>query len=191
MADDGVGGEDEPSEVDGSSAPQQTNGALTGGASSSDAAQAARRDTLKKAAAAAGVAAATWVAPRIDGLSIRPDYAAAGTARGTFGPFQKNLGPNNGTSNFNVPTPAGTEPISAVYSGDDVNGNITVSFNSMDQPWNSNCRVSSFGGSATFGVGNVRFNSTNNTTASWDIYNPFWGNTNTAGCNQLNFTIIC
>jgi hypothetical protein len=39
-----------------------------------------RRDALKKAGAASLVAGAVWAAPRIDGLSIVPDYASAGTA---------------------------------------------------------------------------------------------------------------
>jgi hypothetical protein len=38
-----------------------------------------RRNALKKAAVGAGVAGAVWVAPKIDGLSIVPDYASAGT----------------------------------------------------------------------------------------------------------------
>jgi hypothetical protein len=38
-----------------------------------------RRDALKKAAAAGAVSAAVWAAPRVDGLSIAPDYASAGT----------------------------------------------------------------------------------------------------------------
>jgi len=36
-----------------------------------------RRSVLKKAAVGAAVAGTVWNAPRIDGLSIRPDYAAA------------------------------------------------------------------------------------------------------------------
>jgi hypothetical protein len=38
-----------------------------------------RRDALKKAAIGAGIAGAVWSAPRIEGLSLVPDYAAAGT----------------------------------------------------------------------------------------------------------------
>lgn len=40
----------------------------------------ARRDALKKAAVGTAVAGAVWVAPRVDGLSLVPDYASAGTA---------------------------------------------------------------------------------------------------------------
>ena len=36
-----------------------------------------RRDLLKKSVAAAGVAGVVWSAPRVEGLSLRPDYAAA------------------------------------------------------------------------------------------------------------------
>lgn len=38
---------------------------------------ASRRDFLRKTAVATGVTAATWAAPNIQGLSLRPDYAAA------------------------------------------------------------------------------------------------------------------
>lgn len=41
-----------------------------------------RRAAMKKAAAAAAVAGAVWSAPRIEGLSLVPDYAAAGTFAG-------------------------------------------------------------------------------------------------------------
>jgi hypothetical protein len=41
-----------------------------------------RRDALKKAAIGAGIAGAVWSAPRIEGLSLVPDYAAAGTIPG-------------------------------------------------------------------------------------------------------------
>ena len=44
---------------------------------------ATRRDALKKAAGAAAIGAAVWSAPKLDGFSIVPDYAAAGT--GTTG----------------------------------------------------------------------------------------------------------
>lgn len=40
----------------------------------------ARREALKKAAVGAAVAGAVWTAPKVEGLSIVPDYAAAGTA---------------------------------------------------------------------------------------------------------------
>jgi hypothetical protein len=40
----------------------------------------ARREAIKKAAAGAAVAGAVWTAPRVEGLSLVPDYAAAGTA---------------------------------------------------------------------------------------------------------------
>lgn len=38
-----------------------------------------RRTAVKKAIAAAGVAGAVWVAPRVEGLSIIPDFASAAT----------------------------------------------------------------------------------------------------------------
>ncbi len=36
-----------------------------------------RRELLKKSAVAAGVVGVAWSAPRVEGLSLRPDYAAA------------------------------------------------------------------------------------------------------------------
>lgn len=41
-----------------------------------------RRDALRKAAAGAAVAGAAWSAPAVKGLSVVPDYAAAGTSTG-------------------------------------------------------------------------------------------------------------
>ena len=39
-----------------------------------------RRDVLRKGAVAAGVAGVAWSAPRVEGLSLRPNYAAAQSA---------------------------------------------------------------------------------------------------------------
>lgn len=41
-----------------------------------------RRDALRKAAAGAAVAGAAWSAPAVKGLTVVPDYAAAGTVTG-------------------------------------------------------------------------------------------------------------
>ncbi len=38
-----------------------------------------RRDAIKKAAVAGAATAAVWAAPKVEGLSVVPDYAAAGT----------------------------------------------------------------------------------------------------------------
>ena len=38
-----------------------------------------RRNLMKKGAAAVGAAGVVWAAPKIEGLSLRPDYASAGT----------------------------------------------------------------------------------------------------------------
>ncbi len=48
-----------------------------------------RRDLLKKGAIGAGAAGVVWAAPKIEGLSLRPDYASAGTS-----------GPGNDTPNI-------------------------------------------------------------------------------------------
>jgi hypothetical protein len=52
-----------------------------------------RRDALKKAAAAGAVGAAVWMAPKVDGMSVVPDYAAAGTS--TTGVITFRLNGNN------------------------------------------------------------------------------------------------
>lgn len=41
-----------------------------------------RRALLKKSVAAAGAAGVVWSAPRVEGLSLRPDYAAAQSGTG-------------------------------------------------------------------------------------------------------------
>lgn len=41
-----------------------------------------RRDLIKKAAAGAAAAGVVWSAPKVEGLSLRPSYAAAGSAGG-------------------------------------------------------------------------------------------------------------
>jgi hypothetical protein len=78
-----------------------------------------RRSALKKAAVAAGAAGVVWAAPKVEGLSLRPAYASAGTQgpgndfppggqnfTGNFG-FSGNynmvLG-NHGSANFNLST---------------------------------------------------------------------------------------
>ena len=42
-----------------------------------------RRKVIKRAAAGAAVAGAAWMAPRVQGLSLLPDFAAASTLAGT------------------------------------------------------------------------------------------------------------
>ncbi len=49
-----------------------------------EAARLKRREAMRRAAGAAAVAGATWSAPRVEGLSILPDYAAAATGTGSF-----------------------------------------------------------------------------------------------------------
>ena len=146
-----------------------------------------RRDLIKKAAVGSGVVAAVWVAPRVDGLSLRPDYAAAGTASGTFTFVRNGV---QGNQAYSVPTPSGNETINASFPSN-TEGPVTVNFSSMDPPFNSNCRIVGMNGSAPIGVGNVRTGSVNPTQAAWDIYNPFWGNTNLANCDSITFTINC
>jgi hypothetical protein len=58
-----------------------------------------RRSALKKAGVAAGAAGVVWSAPKITGLSLRPDYASAATT----GPGPDNVGPGNFTFNSVLP----------------------------------------------------------------------------------------
>lgn len=113
-----------------------------------------RREALKKAAAGAGVIAGVWMAPRITGLSVEPDYAAAGTVRTnvSFARAQTDCGMNifadtncwGGCSgNTCVPVTVaqsiGGEPITITYAGNtDQNGDgtVTVNFANMDPPFN-------------------------------------------------------
>lgn len=68
---------------------ERENPAVTASDDGVDEAAISRREALKKAAIGAGVVGAVWSAPRIEGLSIVPDYAAAGTFAGTI-VFNKN-----------------------------------------------------------------------------------------------------
>lgn len=65
----------------GDSEAEDTRAVDAGEAGSTNAPPASsRRNLLKKAAAGAAAGGAAWVAPRVEGLSLVPDYAAAGTA---------------------------------------------------------------------------------------------------------------
>ena len=136
----------------------------------------------------------------MDGLSLRPDYASAGTVRGTFS-FSRNANENAAVP-YAVPVAGGgNETIVATYAHTPGTGtgNINVSFASMDQPFNSNCKVigaTGGGGGATncfaaSNTGNIRPTVNSNTSVSWDHYNPWWGNTNQAALNNVTFTIQC
>lgn len=61
----------------------------------------ARRDALKKAATGAAVAGAVWAGPRVEGLSLAPDYAAAGTASGISKTFIIDTGNSDGPLSVN------------------------------------------------------------------------------------------
>lgn len=66
-----------------------------------------RRGLLKKAAVGAATAGVVWTAPRIEGLSLRPDYAAAQSAVGATFDIAidaTHLLPTS-TSSFRVPRP--------------------------------------------------------------------------------------
>jgi hypothetical protein len=64
-----------------------------------------RRSALKKAAVAAGAAGVVWAAPKVEGLSLRPAYASAGTQGpgNDFPPGGQNFTGNFGFSgNYNM-----------------------------------------------------------------------------------------
>lgn len=132
-----------------------------------------RREALKKAAVASAVAGTLWAAPRVEGFSLLPDYAAAGTATPTGIRLQFNSpGPNVGGDVFSgAPYTTGTPPITVTGSGStnavatlnaplgnagnvtanlgpvpadaDKTATITVTFN-VDPPFNK-CRVTGGG----------------------------------------------
>lgn len=60
-----------------------------------------RRDAITKAAGAAAVAGAVWMAPRVEGLSVVPDYASAATLTGNV----------NVPANFNWAGPGPSLPL--------------------------------------------------------------------------------
>ncbi|MEM7091570.1 MAG: hypothetical protein AAF567_01100 [Actinomycetota bacterium] len=70
-----------------------------------------RRDMIKKTAAGAAIAGVVWSAPKIEGLSLRPNYAAAGSG----GPFNASV------------SVMGTGTFSAAFNGGA--GNIQISAN--------------------------------------------------------------
>lgn len=55
-----------------------------------------RRDALRKTAAGAAVVGAVWAGPRVEGLSLVPDYASAGTASGITKTFTIDSGGSDG-----------------------------------------------------------------------------------------------
>lgn len=158
-----------------------------------------RRDLLRKAAVGFGVAAGVWVAPKIEGLSLTPDYAAAGTVRGTFNIKRTQTpcpGGNNcwGACNCNsatVPATIGGEPISITWAGKaDVGGSGTanVDFSSMDPPFNSNCKVTAVTGNTNCCLNPFRPGAITNNSASWDFNNDFFSS---GQGNDVTITIVC
>lgn len=125
-----------------------------------------RRSAMKKAAAAAAAAGAVWSAPRIDGLSLVPDYAAAGTYSGSVtsnwdywpGPGTTDwwMAPNGPavTQNYNTPSGSFSVTLNTPNRADSAASvPFTINF-AMDPPFNR------------FAGGNFNFqgrNSTGNT----------------------------
>ncbi len=82
---------------------------------SEDSATDSRRSALKKAAAAGVAGAAVWAGPRIEGMSIAPNYAAAGTGTTDLITFRLNgNGPGlGGANNYMNAAPSPTYTITA------------------------------------------------------------------------------
>lgn len=163
-----------------------------------------RRAMLKKAAVGFGAAGAAWAAPRIEGLSLKPDYAAAATVRGTFtfkrsptgcpNPFLSAADDCWGACKCNPATTnhtIGGEPISITWAGKaDIGGSgtATVNFSNMDPPHNANCRITGASGSVSCCLGSFRRNNLSPTQVQWDINNPGVG---TSQGNDVTITIVC
>ena len=119
--------------------------------------QQSRRDLLKKGAVGATVAGVVWQAPKVRGLSLRPDYAAAGTDScvGTFsvivsdhcgGDAINNTSPpltpcSPGTvmGTFNAAGTGGVCLIDGSYSGSPINSGLTcnATFESGGGNWSA------------------------------------------------------
>ena len=66
-----------------------------------DAERVSRRSALKKAAAGAATMGAVWAGPRVEGLSLVPDYASAGTVHGLTKSFTIDSGQSDGPFSVN------------------------------------------------------------------------------------------
>lgn len=60
------------------------DGDVVSEADASDDPRIARREAMRKAAIGAAVTGAVWASPKVEGLSVLPDYAAAATGTGSF-----------------------------------------------------------------------------------------------------------
>ncbi len=81
-----------------------------------------RREALKKAAAGAAISGAVWAGPKVEGLSLVPDYASAGTAAaGTSYTFVIDSGLSDGPASFDIDnggSGTGCNPIGGIYGND-------------------------------------------------------------------------
>jgi len=134
-----------------------------------------RRSAMKVALGGA-VAAAAWSAPRIEGLSLAPDYAAAASCTGgTAGEITKNSNNcgyygdtecfgNNCCGSWGFSANIASKftlngNISGDVSGD--NGNVQMTINGIDPPWQrctvnvgGTCNNASFRGGGTYTFNN-------------------------------------
>jgi hypothetical protein len=72
-----------------------------------------RRSAIKKAVAGAAITGVAWSAPRVEGLSLRPNYAAAASATVFTGTVDLPDSTSCGQSSVNTGLPAGVNKISA------------------------------------------------------------------------------
>ncbi|MCB0976731.1 MAG: hypothetical protein KDB02_04665 [Acidimicrobiales bacterium] len=146
--------------------------------------QAVSRRAAIKAAFGGAAAAAVWTAPRIEGLSVAPDYAAAASCSGgSISQITKNSNNcsvgstecwgNNccGTWNFGPSNVGGKFTLNGAISGsvNDDNGIVNLTVNGFTNSANQACTVNvagncNNGGSFRFRNGGGTFNFTSNGT---------------------------
>lgn len=90
-----------------------------------------RRAAIKKGVAGAVAAGVVWSAPKIEGLSLRPNYAAASSAGGGPGQFTVNIPIPAGTFDTTIDAP-GIDGINIVRSD---SGSADIDFRAGGQPF--------------------------------------------------------
>ncbi|MFN8038102.1 MAG: hypothetical protein U0Q07_02730 [Acidimicrobiales bacterium] len=113
----------------------------TGTADETKATSLDRRKLLTRGALAAGVAGAVWAAPKVEGLSLRPDYAAAATNNpnqpGAFvfnQPLNQNIGGTGGTNQL-LPVFGGPANVTWNWNGFSVSANANLPANCTFTSW--------------------------------------------------------
>lgn len=140
-----------------------------------------RRAALKKAGAAAVAAGVVWSAPRIDGLSLVPDYAAAGTAAVAAITFNWNSdgpGAAGGSNRFSPRPGLGGYTMNGTCPGPGITANATLGLvgnATLTLPGATQADGNAFTGSVTFNI-DPPFNKCQITAASFGPVTPaFFG----------------